>query len=149
MKKSLVILGLLLAAKAFGGDDIKVSLDSVSAVGVHSNIAFECKLHIHNGTSAPLVVTNFYGLALKVSDLDGKELQRIRAHPFIAMVLWTIPANGDSTNDKVLYGFGSSRYDSLSLPDSVQAVRVQAEVTLPGSNYTNHLASNVVEVKVP
>ena len=77
MKRPLIILGLLAAAGAFGGDDgnVTVKLPDVSPMGTHTNIWFDCSVTIHNGTSAPLTFTNlFHGppsLALKISDLDG------------------------------------------------------------------------------
>lgn len=152
MKKSLVILGMLMAAKAFGGDDVKVSIDHVSALGAHANVWFECRVKIHNGTSTPLDVTNLFvqspGLSLKISDSNGTELGRFYSLP-IHRWHWTIPANGDTTN-KVTYSFGGlNGHPSLSLPDGVHSVKVQVEGTLSGSSYTNRLTSNVVEVKVP
>jgi hypothetical protein len=148
MKQLLMILALLSAASALRADDVSVKLDDVSPKGNHTNIWFECRFTIHNGTGTPLSATNVFvappGLALKISDLDGKELKRIYADPWINYALNspTIPP-GDSTF-KEPYGLG--RF--VALPDTVQIVRVRLEGTLSASGYTNRLTSNIVEVHV-
>src|ERR1017187_10664101 len=62
MKRLLMVLGFLAAAAAFGGDDgdVTVKLNDVSPIGIHSNMWFRCSVTIHNGTSAPLIVTNLF-----------------------------------------------------------------------------------------
>jgi hypothetical protein len=85
----LMILVLLVAVGAFGSDDgnVMVKLNDVSPKGIHSSIWFQCSVTIHNGTSAPLIVTNLFlgppSLALKISDLDGKELKRVYSVPYM------------------------------------------------------------------
>jgi len=148
MKRLLMILGLFAAASALGADDVTVKLDGVSPEGNHTNIWFECRFTIHNGTSTPLFATNLFvdspGLALKISDLDGKELKRIYADPWINYALNSpIIPPGDS-KFKEPYGLG--RF--VALPETVQIVRVRLEGTLSSSGYTNRLTSNVVEVQV-
>ena len=159
MKRPLIILGLLAAAGAFGGDDgnVTVKLHDVSPMGTHTNIWFDCSVTIHNGTSAPLTFTNlFHGppsLALKISDLDGKELKRVYSVPYIfetAATQWDI-APGDNTFTNVLYGLqnASGSRPAISLPEDVHIVRVQVQGILSGSSFTNRLTSNIVEVQVP
>jgi hypothetical protein len=155
MKRLLMILVLLAAVEARGGDDgeVTVKLNDVSPRGVHSSMWFQCSVTIHNGTSTPLTVTNlFFGppsLALKISDLDGKELKRVYSVPYIfEPVGWGI-APGDNTFTNVLYGLPNGNRTTLSLPEGLHAVRVQVQGILPGSSFTNRLTSNVVEVPVP
>ena len=159
MKNMAASLVLLVALSAFGGDDgnVTVTLNDVSPIGTHTNIWFECSVTIHNGTSAPLTFTNlFHGppsLALKISDLDGKELKRVYTVPYKfeqATTQWDI-APGDNTFTNVLYGLPGAvgSRPQLSLPEGVHAVRVQVQGILPGSSFTNRLTSNLVKVQVP
>ena len=155
MKRMLMILVLLAAVRAFGGDDgnVTVKLNDVSPRGTHTNIWFECSVTIHNGTSAPLTVNNLFigppSLALKISDLDGKELKRVYSVPhIIEPTQWDI-APGDDTFTNVCYGLPNGNRPPLSLPEGVHAVRVQVQGILPGSSFTNRLTSNIVEVQVP
>jgi len=157
MKELLTILGLLAAVRAFGGDDgnVTVKLDGVLPRGMRSNMWFECSVTIHNGTSAPLTFTNlFHGppsLALKISDLDGKELERVYSNPYIferATTQWDI-APGDHTFTNILYGLPNGNRPPFSLPEGGHTVRVQVQGFLPGSSFTNRLTSNIVEVQVP
>ena len=153
MKRLLMILGLLVAARVFGADAVTVKLDDVSPKGTHTNIWFECRFTIHNATSTPLSATNLFvgppGLALKISDLDGKELKRVYADPWINYALNSpIIPPGDSTF-KEPYGLGGWHSRPFPLPESVQVVRVRLEGTLSDSGYTNRLTSNVIEVHVP
>ncbi len=144
-----MILGLFVAVKVFGGDDVTVKLDHLSAMSTHTNIWVECTLTIHNGTRTPLSATNLFigppGLALKISDLDGKELKRVYADPWINYSLNNpvIPP-GDTTFTEP-YGLGHP----FSLPETVHTVKVRVEGTLSYTGYTNRLTSNVVEVPVP
>ena len=153
MKRLLMILGLLVAAKMFGADTVTVKLDEVSPNGFHSNIWYECKFTIHNGSSASLSTTNLFtappGLALKISDLNGNELTRLHANPWMdyARNSPLIPP-GDS-KFKELYGIGGWHSRPFPLPESVRIVRVRLEGTLTASGFTNRLTSNVVEVNVP
>ena len=153
MKRLLIILGLLAAASAIGADDVTVKLNDVSPMGIHRNMWFECSVTIHNGTSAPLTVNNLFlgppSLALKISDLDGKELKRLYCVGHIAEPLqWNI-APGDNTFTNVGYGLPSGNRRTLSLPEGVHAIKVQVQGILPGSSFTNRLTSNIVEVQVP
>jgi hypothetical protein len=151
MKQLLTALGLLAAANALGADDVTVKLKDVAPKGTHTNMWFECTLAIHNGTSRSFSATNLFvgrpGLALKVSDLDGKELKQLYADPYINFYLNTavIPP-GDSTF-KEPYGLG--KWPPFVLPDHMQTIRVKLEGTLSYNEYTNRLTSNVVEVQVP
>src|SRR5450631_4002678 len=102
MKRLLTVLAFLIAVGVFGGDDgdVTVKLNDVSPIGTHSNMWFECSVTIHNGTSTPLTVTNLFlgppSLALKISDLDGKELRRVYSVPYMfEPVEWGI-APGDN-----------------------------------------------------
>jgi hypothetical protein len=156
MKQLLTILVLLAAVGAFGGDDgdVTVKLNDVSPRGIHSNMWFKCSVTIHNGTSVPLTFTNlFHGppsLALKISDLDGKELKRVYSVPYIferASTQWDI-APGDNTFTNILYGLPNGNRPPLSLPEGVHTVRVQVQGILPDSSFTNRLTSNIVEVQV-
>ena len=153
MKRLLTTLALLAAASALGAEYVTVKLNDVSSKGTHTNIWFECSVTIHNGTSAPLAVNNLFigppSLALQVSDLDGKELNRLYSLPHIIEPLqWRI-APGDVTFTNVGYGLPSGSRRPLSLPEGVRTVRVQVQGILPGSSFTNRLTSNVVEVQVP
>ena len=150
MKRLLMTLGLLVAASALAADTVTVKLDDVQPYGAHTNIWFQCKFTIHNATSTSFFTTNLFigppGLALRISDLGGKELRRVYANGWIyyATNNPTI-APGDNTF-KEPYGLGGRYSDPFPLPE---IVRVQLEGTLSWSGYTNHLTSNVVEVHVP
>ena len=88
-------------------------------------------------------------LALKISDLDGKELRRLYSPGHIIEPLqWNI-VPGDNAFTNVLYGLPSGNRPMLSLPEGVHTVRVQVQGFLPGSSFTNRLTSNVVGVQVP
>ena len=122
-------------------------------MGIHSRMWFRCSVTIHNDTSATLTVTNLFlgppSLALKISDLDGKELKRVYANPYMfEPVGWRI-APGDNTFTNVLYGLPNGNRPPLSLPEGVHAVRVQVQGILPDSGFTNRLTSNIVEAQVP
>ena len=155
MKRLLTVLAFLIAVGAFGGDDgnVTVKLNDVSPRGIHSNMWFQCSVTIHNGTSAPLTVNNLFlgppSLALKISDVDGKELKQVYSVPHIIEPnQWDI-APGDDTFTNVFYGLSNGNRMPLSLPEGVHAVRVQVQGILPGSSFTNRLTSNIVEVQVP
>src|SRR5437016_2041401 len=88
MERLMTLVGLLIAASAFGDSAstyVTVHLGPVSVLGTHTNMWFDCDVTINNQTRVPLTVTNLFvrppGLALKVSDLDGKELKRTYAWP--------------------------------------------------------------------
>jgi hypothetical protein len=153
MKRLLMILGLLIGARLFGADAITVRLDEVVPNGSHTNIGFNCKFTIHNGSSASWYTTNLLtappGLALKISDLDGNELHRLYANPYMyyARNCPVIPPGDGKFNE--LYGIGGWHSRPFSLPEGVQVVRVRLEGTLSYSGYTNRLTSNIVEVHVP
>ena len=151
MKNLVTVLALLVALSAFGADDVTVKLKDVALKGTHTNMWFECSVTIHNGTSKTFYATNLFcghpGLALKISDLGGKEFKPVYADPYIAFALNTaiIPA-GDS-KFKEPYGLG--KWPPFALPESVQTIRVRLEGTLSYTEYTNRLTSNIVEVRVP
>ena len=154
MKRLLMVLGLLAAASAFGSDDVTVKLGNISVVGTHTNFWFEPTVIIHNSTLKPLTAANLFlrpsGLALRISDLDGKELKRVYRAPYMIEPRWII-RSGDNTFTNISYGFEAwnGGHPSISLPDGVHTVRVQVDGTLSGSSYTNRLTSNIVEVQVP
>jgi hypothetical protein len=152
MKRPLIIFLLLAAVRAFGGGDgnVTVKLNDVSPIGTHTNIWFECSVTIHNGTSTTFFATNLFygppGLALKISDLGGKELKHLYADPYINFYLNTaIIPPGDITFKKP-YGLGDRH---LPLPQSVQTIRVRLDGRLSYTGYTNRLTSNFVEVNIP
>lgn len=148
-----MILTLLTAASVLGADDITVKLNDVSPKGNHTNMWFECTLTIHNGTSTRFSATNLFvappGLALKISDLDGKELKQVYADPWMNYSLNTAIISPGDTTFKEPYGLGGWHSRPFPLPESVQTVRVRIEGTLSHTGYTNRLTSNVVEVHVP
>jgi hypothetical protein len=153
MKRLLMILGLLITASAFGNPgntNVTVRLGSVSVLGAHTNAWFECNVTINNQTGVPLIATNLFsmspGLALKVTDLDGKELKRIYAWPWKAWK-WTILPGSQQENKRLWYGAKQhgSGISGIFLPATAKTVRLQIEGTLSGSSIT----SNVVEVKIP
>lgn len=153
MKRLLMILGLFIGARLFGADAVTVKLDEVVPNGSHTNIGFNCKFTIHNGSSASLYTTNLFtappGLALKISDLDGNELNRSYANPYMYYARnCPVIRPGDGKFSE-LYGIGGWHSRPFPLPESVQIVRVRLEGTLSDSGYTNRLTSNVVEVRVP
>jgi hypothetical protein len=149
----LMILALLAAASALGVDDVTVRLNDASPIGTHSNMYFQCSLTIHNGTRSSLTVNNLFigppSLALKISDVDGKELRRVYSVPHIIEPLqWDITP-GDNSFTNVCYGLPSGNRPPVSFPEGVHAIRVQVEGILPGSSLTNRLISNVLEVQIP
>jgi len=158
MKTLLILVGLLTAARGFSGSEstnVTVHLGPVSVLGTRTNIWFDCDVTVHNQTGTPLTVTNLFGmhpgLALKVADLNGKELKRVYAWPHKSWK-WT-HAPGSQKEFKRL-GYGAKRgrngnVDGISLPETVQVVRLQIEGTLSGSSYGGGITSNVVEVKIP
>jgi hypothetical protein len=149
MKQLSIILGLLVAVRALGDNEVMVKLDHVSAMGTRSNMWFMCALTIHNGTSTHLTATNLFigppGLALKISDLDGKELKRVYADPFINDALNSPIIPPGNLTFKEPYGLSVP----FPLPESVQSVRVRIEGELSYAGYTVGLTSNIVEVHIP
>jgi hypothetical protein len=157
MTRLLTILGLLIAVSTFGspGADVTVHLGTVTVVGTHTNMFFECKVTINNQTGVSLTVTNLFcmspGLALKIADLEGKELKRTYAWPWKAWK-WTVPPGNQQENEKLWYGAKPKHgggITGISLPDPARIVRLQIEGTLSGSSYAGSITSNVVEVKIP
>ncbi len=155
MKRFTIISLLLVTASAYGGSDgdVTVKLGDVSPVGNHTNIWFQCNLTIHNGTRTTFAATNCFlgppGLALEISDLDGKELRRIYADGYINFNLNTAIIPPGDTTFKEPYGLGGWHGQPVSLPGSVQTVKVRIEGTLSYTGYTNHLTSNDVEMQIP
>ena len=153
-----LIIGLLIAANALGdpgSTNVAVALGPVSVLGTHTNLWFDCDVTVNNQTGVPLTVTNLFrsspGLALKITDLDGKELKRVYAWPLKSWE-WT-HAPGRQKEFKLL-GYGAKPGKNgnvlgISLPETVKTVRLQIEGTLSGSSYSGGITSNVVEVKIP
>lgn len=158
MKELITLAGLLIAASAFGGPEstnVTVHLGPVSVLGTRTNMWFDCDVTINNQTRLPLMVTNLFvrspGLALKVTDLDGKELKRTYAWP-IKSWKWTHAAGSQKKFRRLGYGAKPGRDGNvlgLSLPDTVKTVRLQIEGTMPGSSYHGSVTSNVVDVDIP
>jgi len=151
MKNLATILALLVVLSAFGADDVTVKLNDVSLKGNHTNMWFECTLTIHNGTSSTFYATNLFcgppGLALKISDLAGKDLKPLYADPYkISDMNNAFIPLGDTTFKEP---YGLAKWPPFSLPESVQTIRVRLEGRLSYTGYTNRLTSNVVEVHVP
>src|SRR5438874_4828164 len=95
MKRLMALVGLLLAASVFGDSastNVTLHLGSVSVLGTHTNMWFDCDVTINNQTRVPLTVTNLFvrspGLAVKVTDPGGQELKRVYAWP-IKSWKWT------------------------------------------------------------
>jgi len=150
-KLFLSIFGLLAAVGALDAGDVTVKLEDVAPKGTHTNMWFECTLAIHNGTSTSFSATNLFvgppGLALKISDLRGKELKQLYANPYINFALNTAIIPPGDSKFKEPYGLG--KWPPFALPESVQTIRVRLEGSLSYTEYTNRLTSNVVEVRVP
>jgi hypothetical protein len=152
-----MILGLMITVRTFGdagGSNVTVRLDNIRVAGTRTNLYFECNVRINNQSGLSLTATNLFfgspGLALKVSGLDGKELKRTYAWPWKAWE-YTLLA-GEQEYKGLWYGARSGRggaVSGISLPETAKIVRLQIEGTLSGSSYTNSIASNVVEVRIP
>jgi len=105
-----------------------------------------CRVVITNQTSTSLTVSNLFqdkaGLCMKVTDSGGKELARLIAPPF-HLATFTIPT-GTNAVFWPYYGiFG--RFD----PGTNKNVRLQVVGNLIGSSYTNPVASDIVDMKIP
>jgi len=158
MKNPVVVLALLVAASVFGdstSSNVTVRLGPVSVLGTHTNMWFDCDVTIHNQTRVPLAVTNLFvkspGLALKITDLDNKELKRTYAWPLKSWE-WTHAPGSQKEFKRLGYGAKPVRDGKVlgvSLPETVKTVRLQIEGTLSGSSYSDGITSNVVEVKIP
>jgi hypothetical protein len=153
MNRLLIILMSLVAVSAFGdpvSTNVTVRLGPVSVIGTYPSVMFKCNVTINNQSDKTLVATNLFamspGLALKVSDLDGKELQRTYAMPWITWRFTFSPGIHPLSN--LFYGVkiinGHKHVEELSLPNAAKTVRLQIEGTLSGSSIT----SNIVEVKI-
>ena len=158
MKNLAAILALLVAVRALGDSastNVTVRLGSVSVLGTHTNMWFDCDVTINNQTRVPLTVTNVFrrppGLALKVTDLDGKELKRTYAWPLKSWE-WTHAPGSQKEFKRLGYGAKPGKNGNvlgISLPETVKTVRLQIEGTLSGSSHSGGITSNVVEVKIP
>jgi len=151
--KFLILFVALLTGVAARGEDgqgkVVVQLGEVSARGTRSNLWFLCNVALTNETEKTLTVTNLFveppGLALKISDTKGMELERIYATP-IHLWKWDFEPHTNRVF-RLMYGV---RYGTPGIPlsASVKTVRVQIEGTMSGSSYGS-VTSNVVEVKLP
>ncbi len=127
MKRLLTILGIVFAASAFG-TDLTVHLGTVSVSGTHTNFSFLCHVTITNGADAILTVplgrtnqlSRFPGLALKVSDMNGRVL-KIMDHLPLHRMTWTF-SPGTHQEFKLTYVNLEG-----SLPDTAAAVRLHIE----------------------
>src|SRR5260370_477896 len=108
MKRRICALALLAATDLFAGSaNPKVTIRfSADVHGTRTNVWFLCHVLINNQTAAPLTVTNLFsrspGLALKVTDLEGKELARTYSVGLHAWT-WTLPQNNEKSY-KLMYG---------------------------------------------
>lgn len=152
MKFLILFLALLTGATAWGEEGhgkVVVVLREVSAQGTHSNLWFLCNVALTNETEKTLTVTNLFvappGLALKISDANGTELERTYAAP-IHLWKWDFEPHTNRAF-RLMYGV---RYRTPAVPPSTSAktVRVQIEGTMSGSGYGS-VTSNIVEVKIP
>ena len=115
MKNPVVILALLVAASVFGdstSSNVTVRLGPVSVLGTHTNMWFDCDVTINNQTRVPLAVTNLFvrlpGLALKITDLDNRELKRTHAWPLKSWE-WTHAPGSQKAKVRRKTRFGSLR----------------------------------------
>jgi hypothetical protein len=158
MKSLLTIFALMIAGSVFGdvaGTNVMVRLGQISVIGTHTNLWFDCDVTINNQTDVPLTVTNLFakspGLALKITDLNGKELKRTYAWPLKAGE-WTHAPGSEKDFKRLGYGAKPGKNGKvlgISLPETMKTVRLQIEGTLSGSSYSGAVTSNIVEVKVP
>lgn len=150
MTNFLMMTVLLIAVSAYGGSDgdVTVRLNDVSPMGARTNTFFQCSITVHNAMSTSFTAANlFYGLVMRISDSDGKELKRVHYTPHIVEPTHWVILPGDNTYTNILYGLGWR--DQLSLPGGVHAIKVQVQGALFSGSYTNHLASNVVALYLP
>jgi len=128
------------------GIHFAVQPDSVQWDTGHSSLAFMCRVVITNQTPTSLTVSNLFqdkaGLCMKITDTSGKELARLIAPPFHYPTI-TIPVG---TNEVFWPYYGIlGRFD----PGPNRTVRLQLTGKLLGSNYTNPIVSEFVEMKIP
>ena len=158
MKNLLTVLALLVAVSACADSsstNVTVLLGPVSVLGTHTNLWFDCDVTINNQSRVPLTVTNLFvrspGLALKITDLDGKELKRTYAWP-IKSWQWTHAPGSQKTFKRLGYGAKPGRDGNvfgISLPSTLKTVSLQIEGAMSGSSYNGSITSNVVEVNIP
>ena len=158
MKRLIILAGLLISATAPGGPgstNVAVALGAVSVLGTHTNLWFDCDVTVNNQTGVPLTVTNLFrrspGLALKITDLDGKELKRTYAWPLKEWE-WTHAPGTQKTFKRLGYGAKPGRDGNvvgISLPDTAKTVRLLIEGTMSGSSYNGSITSNIVVVNLP
>src|SRR6266566_6577360 len=143
MKTRIYALALLAATALFAASaSPRVTIRfSADVDGTHTNVWFLCHVLLNNQTTAPLTVTNLFsrppGLALKVTDWDGKELARTYSVGLHAWT-WTLPPDSEKSY-KLMYGVpsvsDSYQNPGISLPASAKTVKLQIEGTLSGSTY--------------
>jgi len=153
-----LLFGFLMATTVLNGAEstnVTVHLGTVVAHGTRTNMWFDCDVTINNHTSVALSVTNLFvrapGLALRITDLRGEELNRTYAWPLKSWE-WTHAPGSQREFKRLGYGAKPSRDGNvlgISLPDGVKSVRLQIEGTMAGSSYSGGITSNVVEVKIP
>lgn len=157
MNRLILLIALLIGTSALAEDrqgKVVVHLGEVSAQGTHSNLWFLCNVALTNETEKTLTVTNLFvappGLALKISDTNGTELERTYAAP-IHLWKWDFEPHTNRIF-RLMYGVpspsGGYGTPGIPLPASAKTVRVQIEGTMSGSSYGS-VTSNVVEVKLP
>jgi hypothetical protein len=158
MNRLITLAGLLIAATAFGDpegtNNVTIHLGPVSVLGTRTNMWFDCDVTINNQTRVPLTVTNLFvrfpGLALKVTDLDGKELKRTYAWPFKAWQ-WTHAPGSQKEFKRLGYGAKPGKNGNvlgICLPETVKTVRLQIEGAMSGSSYNGSITSNIVDVDI-
>ena len=144
MKSSATVLGLMLAGTVFGNPgstNVTVRIVKVwPPERIRNEVVIHCAVALDNQTGIPLTATNVYsqGLALIVGDAGGKELSRAHAAPF--KIERFDLRRGSETNET---------YYICPVPASTHVIRLHLEGELPGSSFTAHLRSAVVEAKLP
>ena len=154
MKTKLLLLTCLLWSKAaFGGPSapeiavhFTVQPDSIQWDAGHTALTFMCRVVIENQTATSLTVSNLFqdhaGLGMKVATENGTELSRLYCPPF-RRTTFTIPPGTNSVFWPYYGIFGRCN------PGTNKTVKLQLEGRLLGSNHTEPVASDVVDMKVP
>jgi hypothetical protein len=128
------------------GIHFAVQPNSIQVNSNHTALTFMCRVAITNRTPTSLILSDLFqdksGLCMKVSDTNDKELARLVSPPF-HFIGHTIPAGSNSVFWPY-YGL-LDRFD----PGTNRTVRLQLVGRLLGSSYTNPVASDIVDLKIP
>jgi hypothetical protein len=149
-----VFLGLMSVCAFAGSTNVTIQMQSATAVrqtmvvgDVHTNfVSFACDVVLDNQTGAMLSVTGLYSpfddMSLVAFDSKGNEVARRRHYEGMANAqnqTFVVPV-GQST-EKLIFTW-------VSVPKSMQTVKIRIQGTLPDSSYKGSIASNVVEVEI-